>query len=76
VVTDVAPATPASDAGLRRGDIIEEINRQSVTNVAFSRNPWFSAVQTCIVWIAKVVTRQTDSGSGVPVDAQSRRFEF
>ena len=33
VVTDVAPATPASDAGLRRGDIIEEINRQSVTNV-------------------------------------------
>ena len=33
VVTDVAPASPASDAGLRRGDIIEEINRQSVTNL-------------------------------------------
>lgn len=33
VVTDVAPGTPASDAGLQRNDVIEEINRHPVANV-------------------------------------------
>jgi serine protease Do len=34
VITDVADGTPASDAGLRRDDVIEEINRHPVTDVA------------------------------------------
>jgi serine protease Do len=33
VVTDVADGTPASDAGLQRDDVIEEVNHHSVTNV-------------------------------------------
>jgi serine protease Do len=34
VVTDVADGTPASDAGLQRDDVIEEINHLPVSNVA------------------------------------------
>ena len=34
VVSDVADGTPASDAGLQRGDVIEEVNRQPVNSVA------------------------------------------
>jgi serine protease Do len=33
VVTAVTGDTPAADAGLQRGDVIEEVNRQPVTNV-------------------------------------------
>ncbi|MBV8844232.1 MAG: PDZ domain-containing protein, partial [Bryobacterales bacterium] len=32
VVTGVDPASPASDAGLRRGDVIQEVNRQKITS--------------------------------------------
>jgi len=34
VVTDVDPVGPAADAGLREGDVIEEVNRQPVRSVA------------------------------------------
>ena len=34
IVTDVSPDSPAGDAGLRRGDVIEEVNRQPVESVA------------------------------------------
>ncbi|MFZ0861721.1 MAG: DegQ family serine endoprotease [Candidatus Sulfotelmatobacter sp.] len=34
VVTDVDPAAPAADAGLHRGDVIEEVNRQPVSSVS------------------------------------------
>ncbi|MGA8493319.1 MAG: DegQ family serine endoprotease [Terriglobales bacterium] len=34
VVTDVPDASPASDAGLQRGDVIEQINRQPVNSVS------------------------------------------
>jgi serine protease Do len=34
VVTDVSPDAPAADAGLRRGDVIEEVNREPVQSVA------------------------------------------
>lgn len=34
VVTDVAPDSPAEDAGLQRGDVIEQINRQPVNSVS------------------------------------------
>ena len=33
VVTDAASGTPASDAGVQRNDVIEEINRHPVANV-------------------------------------------
>jgi serine protease Do len=33
VITDVENGTPASDAGLQRDDVIEEINHHAVTNV-------------------------------------------
>jgi serine protease Do len=34
VVTDVADVSPAADAGLQRGDVIEQVNRQPVSSVA------------------------------------------
>jgi serine protease Do len=34
VVTDVADGTPAADAGLKRGDVIEEVNHHPVTNAS------------------------------------------
>ncbi len=34
VVTQVAPNSAAAEAGLQRGDVIQEVNRQSVTNLA------------------------------------------
>ncbi|WP_321471782.1 DegQ family serine endoprotease [uncultured Paludibaculum sp.] len=34
VVSDVDPDSPAADSGLRPGDIIQEVNRQPVRNVA------------------------------------------
>lgn len=34
VVTDVRPSTPAAEAGLRRGDVIQEVNRTPVKNAS------------------------------------------
>jgi serine protease Do len=34
VVTDISPASPLASAGLRRGDVIQEVNHQPVKNVA------------------------------------------
>jgi serine protease Do len=34
VVSDVSPGSPAGNAGLRRGDVIQEVNRQPVSSVA------------------------------------------
>jgi serine protease Do len=34
VVTDVNPSSPLASAGLRRGDVIQEVNHQPVKNVA------------------------------------------
>ncbi|MBI3484802.1 MAG: PDZ domain-containing protein, partial [Acidobacteria bacterium] len=33
VITDVAPDSTAAEAGLRRGDVIQEINRKPVKNL-------------------------------------------
>ena len=34
VVTDVKPSTAAAEAGLRRGDVIQEVNRKAVKNTS------------------------------------------
>jgi serine protease Do len=34
VVTDVANGSPASDASLQQGDVIEQINRQNINSVS------------------------------------------
>ena len=34
VVTGVSPSSPYADSGLRRGDVIQEVNREPVKNVA------------------------------------------
>jgi serine protease Do len=34
VVTDISPASPVADSGLQRGDVIQEVNHQSVTDVS------------------------------------------
>jgi len=33
VVTDISPSSPIADSGLQQGDVIQEVNHQSVTNV-------------------------------------------
>jgi serine protease Do len=38
VVTDVNPASPAEEAGLRRGDVIQEVDRKPVTSLAQFRS--------------------------------------
>jgi serine protease Do len=34
VVTDISPSSPEADSGLRRGDVIQEVNHQPVRNVS------------------------------------------
>jgi serine protease Do len=34
VVTDIDPSSPKADSGLRKGDVIQEVNHQPVRNVA------------------------------------------
>jgi serine protease Do len=34
VVTDVDPSSKIADSGLRKGDVIQEVNHQPVKNVA------------------------------------------
>ena len=34
VVSNISPSSPAADSGLRRGDVIQEVNHKPVTNVS------------------------------------------
>jgi serine protease Do len=38
VITDVVPGSPADDAGLQRGDLIQEVNRRAVQTVSDFEN--------------------------------------
>jgi serine protease Do len=33
IVTNISPSSPAADSGLRKGDVIQEVNRKPVSNV-------------------------------------------
>jgi serine protease Do len=50
VVTNISPSSPAVDSGLRRGDVIQEVNRQPVKNTAdFERAMRNSKDQTLLL---------------------------
>jgi serine protease Do len=52
VVTDVAPDSPSADAGLQRGDVIEQVNRHPVANVAeFNRAVREAGKQTIVLLV-------------------------
>jgi S1-C subfamily serine protease len=38
VVERVSPTSPLADSGLRRGDVVQEVNHQPVKNVSDFRN--------------------------------------
>ncbi|MGA2195987.1 MAG: DegQ family serine endoprotease [Bryobacteraceae bacterium] len=50
VVTNISPSSPAVDSGLRRGDVIQEVNRQPVKNTSdFERAMRNSKDQTLLL---------------------------
>ena len=50
VVTSISPSSPAVDSGLRRGDVIQEVNRQPVKNTSdFERAMRNSKDQTLLL---------------------------
>ena len=50
VVTSISPSSPAVDSGLRRGDVIQEVNRQPVKNTSdFDRAMHNSKDQTLLL---------------------------
>lgn len=52
VVSDVNPSSPAADAGLRRGDVIQQVNRKPVTSVAeFRRLVELAGKQTVLLLV-------------------------
>jgi serine protease Do len=38
VVTEVQPDSPAADAGIKRGDVVQEVNRQPVKSASDFKN--------------------------------------
>ena len=50
VVTDVRTSSPAAEAGLRRGDVIQEVNRTPVKNASdFERSLANSKEETVLL---------------------------
>jgi serine protease Do len=50
VVTNISPSSPAVDSGLRRGDVIQEVNRQPIKNTSdFERAMHNSKDQTLLL---------------------------
>ncbi len=62
VVTSVSPGSPASEAGIRSGDVILEVNRSTVNNVEALRDELASAEQSALLLI-----RRGDATIFVPV---------
>jgi serine protease Do len=54
VVTDVQEGTPADEGGLRRGDLILEVNRQQVTNLHdFQVAVGPTTATTCVLFLIR-----------------------
>jgi len=78
IVTDLDPDSPAASAGLRRGDIIQEINRQPVKNaddaIKLTENP--SSRKTRLkLWnqgrVRYVVVDETDTAPASAAESSS-----
>lgn len=57
VIVQVAPGSPASEAGLRPGDVIVEINRQPVTSVRQAVELYQRAQSRVLLWIQRGLGR-------------------
>jgi serine protease Do len=62
VVTDVEPGSPADDAGLQRGDVIIEVNREEVKDLGALRNKLEDSDKSVLMLI-----RRGDSTLYVPM---------
>jgi serine protease Do len=59
VVSEVADGSPAADAGLQRGDVIEQVNRRPVTSVAdYQRLVREAGKQTLVLLVTRGGTTQ------------------
>jgi serine protease Do len=53
VVTEIQPGSPAAEAGLRRGDVIIEVNRQEVKDLAALREQLQNADESVLILIRR-----------------------
>ena len=51
VVTDISPSSPVAETGLRRGDVIQEVNHQPVKNVAEFEQAMKKAGKDSLLWL-------------------------
>lgn len=55
VITDVAPDSPADDAGLQTGDVIREVNKKSVRDLQDYRKAMAQAGENKIAhWLSYI----------------------
>jgi serine protease Do len=53
VVTQVQPDSPAADAGIKRGDVVQEVNRQPVKSASDFRNALSQSAKTVLLLIRR-----------------------
>jgi serine protease Do len=53
VVTQVQPDSPAADAGLKRGDVVQEVNRQPVKSASDFRNAVSQSAKSVLLLIRR-----------------------
>jgi len=58
VVTQVQPDSPAAEAGVQRGDVVQEVNRQPVKSASDFRNAVTQSTKSVLL----LIHRQTPSG--------------
>jgi len=53
VVTQVQPDSPAADAGIKRGDVVQEVNRQPVKSASDFRNAVSQSAKSLLLLIQR-----------------------